>query len=94
MNDAIENQSFLRSISYLSYFISILNKIDNTRDASNDSQTYCEYLGYDTLVPDIGFAKLLNSKGEIAVSNTIARIRPEGTYIYDVNFRNSINMGL
>ncbi|MCM1297057.1 MAG: hypothetical protein NC311_16075 [Muribaculaceae bacterium] len=43
--------------------------------------TYYEALGYDTLVPNINFAKLLNVKGEMEVSNKIVKITADGTFI-------------
>lgn len=39
-------------------------------------------LGYDSIVPDINFAKLLNIKGEIQVADTVYKISPRGTYFF------------
>lgn len=43
-----------------------------------------EALGYDTLVPNIRFARLLNVKGELAVRDTVYRITSDGTFSYPV----------
>lgn len=38
--------------------------------------------GYDTLVPEVEFAQLLNIKGQIQVADRIYKISPKGTYSY------------
>lgn len=38
--------------------------------------------GYDTLVPNIRVARLLNARAEVKVENTIYKISPRGTYYY------------
>jgi|GEM_PF-5905319 hypothetical protein len=38
--------------------------------------------GFDTLVPNREFARLLNSKGEFMVSDTVYKITPFGTYYF------------
>lgn len=42
--------------------------------------TYYEAFGYDELVPNENFAKLLNWKGEILVEDSLYRITPIGTF--------------
>jgi len=42
-------------------------------------------LGYDTIVPDTMFARLLNIKGEIQVGDTIYKVSPRGTYYFLAN---------
>ncbi|MDH6309737.1 hypothetical protein M2451_002079 [Dysgonomonas sp. PFB1-18] len=44
--------------------------------------TYYEALGYDTLVPNVKFAALLNPFGELEVLDEVIKITPEGTYKY------------
>lgn len=39
-------------------------------------------LGYDELVPNENFARLLNAHGEIRVGETIYKISPRGTYFF------------
>ncbi len=41
-----------------------------------------ELLGYDNLVPNLNFAKLLNIRGEIMVRDTIYKISPAGTFYF------------
>ena len=41
-----------------------------------------ELLGYDNLVPNLNFAKLLNIRGEIMVRDTIYKISPAGTFYW------------
>jgi len=41
-----------------------------------------EIAGYDTLVPNLAFAGLLNRRGEIQVADTIYKISPKGTYYF------------
>lgn len=43
-----------------------------------------EAQGYDTLVPNIRLARLLNVKGELAVRDTVYRITSDGTFSYPV----------
>ncbi|MBE6263690.1 MAG: hypothetical protein E7104_07030 [Prevotella sp.] len=45
--------------------------------------TYYEALGYEDLVPNENFAKLLNNKGEIVVDDSLYRITPIGTFCSD-----------
>lgn len=44
--------------------------------------TYYDALGYDSLVPNLNLACLLNSKGEVEVGSNVIKIAPEGTYIF------------
>lgn len=44
-------------------------------------------LGYDTLVPNRRFAKLLNARGEIAIGDTIYKISPKGTYYFEQSLK-------
>lgn len=49
-------------------------------------------LAIDTLVPNPSFAKLLNTKGEIQVNDTIYRITPNGTYYCHFDDYNMMNL--
>lgn len=44
-------------------------------------------LGYDELVPNKGFAQLINARGEFAVGDTMYKISPRGTYHFPVSLR-------
>ena len=44
--------------------------------------TYYEACGYDTLVPDTLFARVLNIKGEFQVADTVYKISRKGTYFF------------
>ncbi len=48
----------------------------------NGDLTLYEALGYDTLVPDTSFAKLLNIDGMIQVADTVYQITKMGTYFF------------
>ena len=76
-------------------FISLLDEIPvSLRSASNDDEemSYYELNGYDELVPNKDFAKLLNPNGEIMVNDTIYLINRNGTYYFpkekEEEFRN------
>ena len=56
------------------------NTIENTQ-LLNDMQAY-EAFGYDELVPETDFAKLLNVKGEIEVNDTVYKVSKTGTYFF------------
>lgn len=61
--------------------------------ALNDAKTitYYEALGYDTLVPNVKFAKLLNINGEMEVGSDVIKITPRGTYRYNKAFEKEFN---
>ena len=48
-----------------------------------DQPSYKQYM--NVYVPNPQFAKLLNKKGEIVVSDTVYRITPNGTYFFPLN---------
>lgn len=66
-------------------FVSLMSIKDHVR--SGEEMTYYEALGYDSLVPNERFAELLNIKGELSVGNKIIRITPEGTYVFDIEYK-------
>lgn len=75
--DNTDNASLTRSAS----FISLMSQVPGmTR--SNEEETYYEKMGYDTLVPNQNFARLINPNGEIVVKDTIYKITPNGTYFF------------
>ena len=52
-------------------------------DFEGDISLY-KVLGYDELVPNEKFARLLNTHGEFQVGNTVYKISPHGTYYFPV----------
>lgn len=50
-------------------FVSLVSPIPGNAEGS----TYYESLGYDSLVPNINFAKLLNIQGEMEVKDRIVK---------------------
>lgn len=70
LDDDILNLELSRSFYY----------IDSTAAISNTS--VYEAIGYDTIVPNLSFARLLNIKGEIEVADTVYKISPRGTYFF------------
>lgn len=71
-------------------FVSLLTPMPSTT-GSGETTTYYEALGYDSLVPNVNFAKLLNIQGEMEVGDDIVKIMPEGTFLvpkkYNKEFR-------
>ncbi len=64
-----------------STFKSLLSKC-NSSTRSNETETYYEALGYDTIVPNKAFAALLSPLGEVQTNDTIYRINHNGTYFF------------
>ena len=56
---------------------------DERKCITENHMTYYEALGYEDLVPNENFAKLLNNKGEIVVDDSLYRITPIGTFCSD-----------
>lgn len=56
--------------------------IDSTKLLTLDDLSLYLAAGYDTLVPEIEFAQLLNIKGQIQVADRVYKISPKGTYSY------------
>lgn len=84
-NWALSNKTETRGVNSLSpSFISLLsnNPSFSTRSSQDEELTYYTSLGYDDLVPNKEFAKLLNPNGEIIISDTVYRINRNGTYYY------------
>ncbi|MDR0834136.1 MAG: hypothetical protein LBN93_08155 [Candidatus Symbiothrix sp.] len=67
-------------------FISLLSKIpSNNSLRSSDETTYYEVLGYEELIPNPNFARLVNPNGELEVGTQIVKITPEGTYAIPID---------
>lgn len=73
-----------------SNFVSLVSPIPGNAEGS----TYYESLGYDSLVPNINFAKLLNIQGEMEVKDRIVKITPKGTYIVAKKYENDFRSWL
>ena len=76
-----------------SYFLEQLRKADfdvlfkdNGTLKSTEVDVY-SIGGYDTLVPNQEFARLLNKKGEIMADDVVYKITPYGTYFFPKNKR-------
>ncbi len=61
-------------------FTCLLDTMPNT--LHQKGRRFYDALGYDTLVPNEKFAKLLNVKGEIEIGDYVYRINQEGTFKY------------
>lgn len=73
-------------------FVSLLDEITPSSECWNDFSkeeqdsilaehlTYYDVEGYDELVPNEGFARLINWRGEILVNDSLYRITPVGTF--------------
>ena len=57
--------------------------IDDTRLL--DDMSIYDACGYEKLVPENDFAKLLNARGEIEVNDTVYKISKQGTYFFHVS---------
>lgn len=81
--DAIEKGGDGNISTRQSGFISLLSSCSLTRGEENDDNyNYYEALGYDSLIPNVNFAKLLNPDGECIVNDTVYKINRNGTYFY------------
>lgn len=81
--DLSENKALTRS----SNFVSLMSPVpiqENLPQKENmiQKETYYQKLGYETLIPNQGFARLVNPLGEVAVKDTIYKITPNGTYFF------------
>jgi hypothetical protein len=61
-------------------FVSLMSEKPMTKNEEGESITYYEALGYDSIVPNPNFAKLLTPDGELEVGADIIKITPAGTY--------------
>ncbi len=51
-------------------------------EEGDNSKTLYQILGYDELVPNENFARLMNARGEFQVGDTIYKVSPKGTYYF------------
>lgn len=73
-----------------SNFVSLVSSIPGDTEGS----TYYEALGYDSLVPNVNFAKLLNINGEMEVKDNLVKITPKGTYIVEKKYEEAFKQWL
>lgn len=91
--NTLENHSEIRS-SASNDFVSLLDNIPTfmRNGNNNENLSYYEVNGYDELIPNKNFAKLLNPDGEIIINDTIYHINRNGTYYFpkekEEEFRN------
>lgn len=67
LREAIEGSDRIPISLNSSKFKSLMSTVDNNFKNSEEKTTYYEMLGYDSLVPNINSARLLNTKGEVIV---------------------------
>lgn len=83
--ECIERGDFLQTRASNPNFISLMDEASfeyKTRSGENGS--YYETLGYDTLIPNPNFARLVNPDGEFLLTDRIIKITPTGTYQYPI----------
>ncbi len=61
-----------------------LQKIDATVGSVPEYETFYEAYGYDSLVPNQNFAKLLNTRGELEIGNYVIKITSQGTFKFPI----------
>lgn len=71
-------------------FKSLMSQIP-TSDSTATGTTYYEALGYDSLVPNTNFARLLNIHGELEVNENIVKITKQGTFIFPKTLEKEAN---
>lgn len=78
----VENGEFTSLLDEVSSNAPCLDELTTEEKDTILSQhlTYYEAFGYEDLVPNENFAKLLNWKGEILVDDSLYRITPIGTF--------------
>ena len=81
---AIEDDNYdLSTATRNNGFISMLSNHPTTRNSdTNEQMTYYEASGFEELVPNKNFAKLLNPNGEVIVNDTVFYINSNGTYYF------------
>lgn len=57
-------------------------RIDDTFLLCEGDNSLYEVLGYNKLIPNKAFAKILNAKAEVMVRDTVYKISPRGTYFF------------
>lgn len=82
LSNFVENGTFTSLLDEVSPNASCLDDLTEEEKDTILSQhlSYYEAFGYDELVPNENFAKLLNWKGEILVDDSLYRITPIGTF--------------
>ena len=58
--------------------------VDATVGNTPEYETFYEAYGYDSLVPNQNFAKLLNTRGELEIGNYVIKITPLGTFKFPI----------
>lgn len=59
--------------------------IDTAYLIQNDNLTVYEAAGYDSIVPDMDLARVLNVRGEVQIADTVYKISNKGTYYFHVD---------
>ncbi len=73
-------------------FISLMDtKTDLNASIGSTTETFYEAYGYDSLVPNLNLAKLLNTKGELEIGNYVIKITPKGTFKFPIGCENEFD---
>lgn len=105
LKNAIENAiPVTRSVSGNPNFISLMDVVreddplyialsaEEQQEVKENSLSYYEVLEYENIIPNENFARLLNSKGEIQVKDSIYRITHFGTLCANVEHKEEIEL--
>lgn len=55
----------------------------NTNAVRYKRKAMYKVLGYDSLIPNVRFARVFNARGEVSVGDTVYKVSPKGTYFYN-----------
>ncbi len=85
LNRQTEDGTFISLMDEITPNATCLNDLSKEEKDTilNQHLNYYEAFGYDNLVPNEQFAKLLNWKGEVLVNDSLYRITPVGTFCAD-----------
>lgn len=90
LGGGVHSDSLLKAYSSQK-FISMLSMMPGLKNASGEEMSYYEGLGFDTLVPNLNFAALLNPDGELEIGGEVIRIAPVGTYRFLKEYEEEFN---
>lgn len=105
LDDNLQKSILTRS-SFSKDFISLLDTVkandpilsqftnEEKKYIKDNNLTYYDLFNYEDFVPNLNFARLLNSRGEIQVKDSIYRITPYGTLSTDINNRVALDIAM
>ena len=80
--DLSKNNALTRSTNFVSLMAPVPIQEHQVQENMVQQETYYQKLGYDALIPNEDFARLVNPLGEFMVKDTIYKITPNGTYFF------------